>query len=100
MEYFFLAVLWIVWCAIHSGMISLTATGFFKRRLGPHYRFYRLLFNLVATATIIPIVFYTHSLDGHVLFRWEFGNEYREYQKKVSRLFPFKWLRSLGSPLC
>jgi protein-S-isoprenylcysteine O-methyltransferase Ste14 len=71
MKYLLLALLWIVWCAIHSGMISLTATVFFKRRLGPHYRFYRLFFNLVAMATIIPVVLYASSLDGHVLFRWD-----------------------------
>ena len=71
MEYLFLAVLWIIWCVIHSGMISLTATDLAKRWLGPHYRFYRLGFNLLATATIIPVVLYARSLDGHVLFRWD-----------------------------
>ena len=71
MEYFLLAVLWIVWCAIHSGMISQTATAFLKRRLGTYYRFYRLFFNLVAGASIVPVVVYAHSLDGHLVFRWE-----------------------------
>jgi protein-S-isoprenylcysteine O-methyltransferase Ste14 len=196
---------WTIWCAIHSGMISVTATEFFKRRLSAHYRFYRLFFYLVAVATIIPVILYAQSIESHVLFRWEgflivfqvlllalagllffagarhydmlqflgfrqmmtgtshgaltesgqlstsgilgvtrhpwylatvmliwadyrsfttstlvtnvvltvyrvvgtileerkllieIGEEYREYQKKVSMLFPFKWLRALGS---
>lgn len=52
MEYLLLAVLWIIWCAIHSGVISLTATDSAKRWLGPHFRFYRLCFNLLAMTEI------------------------------------------------
>ena len=66
-----LAVLWIVWCVVHSGMISITVTASFKRRLGHHYRFYRVFYNLVAVVTIVPVVLHAQSLRGHVLFRWE-----------------------------
>ena len=204
MSHLLLALLWIAWCAVHSGTISVTATEFFKRALGRYYRFYRLFYNLVAVATIFPVILYTLSIDSQVLFRWggfwivfrvlllalagllflagvwhydmlqflgfrqittgashgpltesgrlnssgvfgvtrhpwylatviliwagyrscttsvlvtnvvltvylvvgtvleerklvaEIGEEYREYQKKVSMIFPFKWLRSLG----
>ena len=71
MEYALLAVFWIVWCAIHSGMISLTATGFLQRQLGTRYRSYRLFFNIFATATIIPIVAFERSVNGPVLFQWD-----------------------------
>ena len=71
MNYFVLALLWIIWCAIHSGMVSVTATEYLKRRFGSHFRFYRLVFNLVAIATIIPVILYGQSIQGHVVFRWE-----------------------------
>ncbi len=71
MDYLLLASLWIVWCVVHSGMISVTATEFFKRRLRGHYRFYRLFYNVLAVATIIPVLLYARSLHEHVLFRWE-----------------------------
>ena len=71
MDYLLLAVLWIVWCVVHSGMISITATDFFKRRLGSCYRFYRVFFNLVAVATIIPIFLHARSFQEHVFFRFE-----------------------------
>ena len=71
MEYFALIIFWITWCATHSGMISLTVKDFLKSRLGSYYRFYRLFYNLVALTTIIPLVFYSQSLKGLVLFRWE-----------------------------
>lgn len=71
MNYFVLAVLWIIWCVIHSGMISVTATEYLKQWTGSHFRFYRLVFNLVAIATLIPIILYAQSIQGHVVFRWE-----------------------------
>lgn len=71
MDHFLLAIFWIVWCALHSGMICVTATEFFQRRLGRHYRFYRLFFNLLAVATIIPVILYARSVQGEALFRWE-----------------------------
>ena len=71
MNYFVLALLWIIWCAIHSGMVSVTATEYLKRRFGSHFRFYRLVFNLVAIATIIPVILYGQSIQGHVVFRLE-----------------------------
>ena len=66
-----LAVLWIVWCALHSGMISVTATGYLKRWLGTRFRIYRLIFNLVALVTVIPVMAYGQWLRGPMLFRWE-----------------------------
>jgi protein-S-isoprenylcysteine O-methyltransferase Ste14 len=52
-------------------MISVRLTGYFKQRLGASYRFYRLIFNLLAFATLIPVVLYTLSIRGPVIFRWE-----------------------------
>jgi len=69
MAYLLLAVLWIGWCAIHSGMISLTTTDWLKRHLKTGCRFYRLFFNIFAVATILPLLSYTESLQGSVLLR-------------------------------
>jgi protein-S-isoprenylcysteine O-methyltransferase Ste14 len=66
-----LAVLWIIWCALHSGMISVTTTGYLKRCLGTRFRAYRLVFNLVALVTVIPVMVYEQQLRGPLLFRWE-----------------------------
>lgn len=71
MEYAALAGWWILWCAIHSGMIWVTVTDNLKRRLGGKFRFYRLFFNLTAIVTIIPVILYGRSLRSPVIFRWE-----------------------------
>lgn len=70
-EYLVLSIFWSTWCVIHSSMISLTVTDYLKKILGSYYKFYRLFFNLVAFTTFIPLVFYTKSFKGPVLFRWE-----------------------------
>jgi len=52
-------------------MISETVTRFLKRRLGDSFRFYRLFFNSVAVLTLIPVLWYSHSLRQEAIVRWE-----------------------------
>ena len=73
MEYVALIILWILWCTIHSGMISITVHEFVKKSLGSSFKYYRLFYNFVAVATLIPVLLYTLSIKGDVLFRWQ-GN--------------------------
>jgi protein-S-isoprenylcysteine O-methyltransferase Ste14 len=70
MEHFFLALVWTTYCALHSAMISETATAFLRRRLGEAFRFYRLFFNLVAIALLVPVLAYSLSLRGQPVLRW------------------------------
>ena len=71
MRFFLLALAWTAYCALHSAMISETATGFLKRRLGDSFRFYRLFFNSIAVLTLIPVLWYSQSLSQEAVFRWE-----------------------------
>jgi methanethiol S-methyltransferase len=68
--YLLLVLVWTAYCALHSAMISETATGFLRRRLGDAFRFYRLFFNLVAIGLLIPLVSYSTSLRQEAMFRW------------------------------
>ena len=56
-----LAVLWIIWCTLHSAMISLTVTNYLEHRLG---QFYRLFFNAVAVVTLLPVYLYSQGIDS------------------------------------
>lgn len=40
-SYLILIILWILWCSIHSGLISTRATLVLKTRLGKGFRFFR-----------------------------------------------------------
>ncbi len=68
-----LSLLWISYCVLHSALISITVTDFFKRLLRQNYRFYRLFFNLFSAGTLAPLVVYSHSLrwKTELIFRWE-----------------------------
>lgn len=70
-EYILLIVFWCAWCTVHSAMIALPVTNYLKDRLGSKYRFYRIFYNLVALATLIPIIQYSEGLTGQVMFRWD-----------------------------
>jgi len=71
LRYLLLALAWTAYCTLHSAMISETATGFLKRRLDDSFRFYRLFFNSIAMLTLIPVLWYSHSLRQAAIFRWE-----------------------------
>lgn len=71
MQYLVLAILWIVWCVLHSAMISTPVTSYLKRRFERSFRFYRLVFNMVALATLIPVVLYEKSIETEWAFWWQ-----------------------------
>ena len=64
-----IAALWTACCALHSAMICEPVTRRLKQRLGDRFRYYRLVFNLVAAATFIPVGLYTASVAGDPVFR-------------------------------
>ena len=70
MEYLILAILWIAFCALHSGLISITFTNFLKQKIGDSYRFYRLFYNIFSIVTLIPILIYTVSIRQQPFFAW------------------------------
>jgi methanethiol S-methyltransferase len=70
-KYLLLALAWAAYGAIHSAMISETATGFLKRCVGGAFRFYRLFFNVVAAVLLVPVVSYSMSLRRALVVRWD-----------------------------
>jgi protein-S-isoprenylcysteine O-methyltransferase Ste14 len=71
--YFYLAILWILWCALHSALISIPVTRFLRKHAGSGFRFFRLFYNILALSTLVPIILYGAALGGPVLFRWDGG---------------------------
>jgi protein-S-isoprenylcysteine O-methyltransferase Ste14 len=69
-KYLMLSALVIVWCILHSAMISISVTGYFKRLLGSKYRFYRLFFNFIALLTLIPVSLFAYSIRTEAIFQW------------------------------
>jgi protein-S-isoprenylcysteine O-methyltransferase Ste14 len=64
-------LLWILWCALHSTLIATPVTDYLKEKLGDRFRFYRLFFNAASLATLLPVVYYSISIQQAPVFRWE-----------------------------
>jgi protein-S-isoprenylcysteine O-methyltransferase Ste14 len=71
LKYFYAVLGWSVWCTLHSALISITVTEYMKGRLGDRFRYYRLSYNIVSLATLLPLVSYSLSIQGESIFRWE-----------------------------
>ena len=70
MRYALLIALWIVWCSIHSILISNRVTESLRKRFAENFRFYRLAFNLFSALTLVPIVFYEISIRSEPIVAW------------------------------
>lgn len=71
-DYLILALLWIAYCAIHSALISIRATDFFKHVLGTRYCYYRLFFNAFSFVTLILLLLYSRAprFQGSMVLIW------------------------------
>ena len=70
-KYLILSLLVISWCVLHSAMISISVTEYFKKLLGSKYRFYRLFFNIIAILTLIPVALFASSIRTQAIFHWD-----------------------------
>ena len=66
-----LALLWSIWCALHSLMVARPVTGFLARFLGIYFSYYRLFYNIMAGLTLMPLVLLTREMRGGVFFAWQ-----------------------------
>ena len=70
-DYILLAILAIVWCALHSWLISVSVTEYLKQKLGSHYRFYRLFFNGFSLISLAVVIGYRYLIKGEIVFDWD-----------------------------
>lgn len=71
MTYALLALIWVLWCFLHSALISIRVTAYVKHRLGDRFRYYRLFYNAFALVTLVPVVVYAYQVGSEPLFSWE-----------------------------
>jgi len=69
-RYIILSLLVITWCVLHSTMISASVLEYFKKYLGAGFRYYRIFFNIIAIATLIPVALFAYSIPTIAIFHW------------------------------
>jgi protein-S-isoprenylcysteine O-methyltransferase Ste14 len=62
---------WVLWCTLHSALISMAVTDYLKGRLGPGFRFHRLFYSVFSLATLLPLMYYANSIRPDPFFRWD-----------------------------
>lgn len=67
---YILALLWTLWCCLHSLLISRSFTSRMKIMLGANYAYYRLCYNIFSLLTLFPVVLYQLRLQEKILFAW------------------------------
>ena len=70
-RYLVVPLLWILWCTFHSTLVATTVTDYMRKKLGDQFRFYRLFYNTVSLVTLIPLIYYSNSIQQAPFFRWE-----------------------------
>ena len=70
-RYMVIVSLWGTWCFLHSFMITPAVTGFIRNRFEKSYRYYRIVYNVTALTTLVPVLVYSFSIKGPLLFHWE-----------------------------
>ncbi|MGD0916822.1 MAG: NnrU family protein [Thermodesulfobacteriota bacterium] len=67
----FAVLLWILWCTLHSTLVATTVIDYMRKKLGDWFRFYRLFYNIVSLATLVPVEYYSVSIRQAPVFQWE-----------------------------
>lgn len=60
-EHWILVVLWIVYYFLHSFLAATSVKDWFHKKLGKHYRYYRLAYTIFAALTLVALLFYQYS---------------------------------------
>ena len=70
MKLAWIALAWIAFAFVHSALASLGAKERVTRRWPAAARWYRLAFNGLSLAAVLPIVWLSYALDGPMLWQW------------------------------
>lgn len=68
-----LIFLWVAWCFLHSVLITTAVRRLVDARGGAWLGLYRLGYVFFSLATLLPLLWYTHTLPQHLVFspaRW------------------------------
>ena len=67
LRYLFIILLWVIYFALHSVLASQKAKIYFEKHMGRNFRYYRLLYNCIAIAGLLGILFYNAIIHSRLL---------------------------------
>ncbi len=69
-DHILLGLGWIVWCALHSLLISRTLLQRLCRFSPAACAWHRLMYNVFSTVTLLPLMLFTASVESPMLWMW------------------------------
>ena len=69
--YITLAIVWFVWCCLHSVLIAPNVITYVQHNHPRLSRYFRLLYNLGAVFTLFPVIAYSVYLRSTPFFTWD-----------------------------
>ena len=88
-QYIVLILLWIAWCTLHSALVSSSVTLAFRNRFPEGSRYHRIVYNIVAIATLTPVLLYSFSFSGPMVFSWQGSWRFAQIALAIWALFFF-----------
>ena len=68
MIYFLLCILWILWCFLHSWLVTTRTTLWFRKQFRDKFVFYRIFYNLFSLITVLPLFYWQRTIPGPIVF--------------------------------
>jgi protein-S-isoprenylcysteine O-methyltransferase Ste14 len=65
-----LGITLVLWCVLHSAMISTSAIALAHKMFGRYFKFYRLIYNAISVLTLLPIIVLMFSISSIRIFEW------------------------------
>ncbi|MDP3149838.1 MAG: NnrU family protein [Ignavibacteria bacterium] len=91
MKYLILSLLWIVYCAMHSFLISIRFTNTITRLLKNYYAFYRLFYVLFSLVLLVLLINFTSQLDNEIIISYSSPWSIIRYILMYGSLLIFFW---------
>jgi methanethiol S-methyltransferase len=71
MKYILLIALWVLYFILHSTLASTGIKSFFEQFLKSSFRFYRILYSVIATMGLLALLLFNASITSALLFKSE-----------------------------
>jgi methanethiol S-methyltransferase len=91
MDYLFIVLLWIGYCALHSYLISIRVTDFMARILKDYYAFYRLFYIIFSLLLLIQLINFTNQFSTRTVITYTYPFTLVRQALMWGSLFMFFW---------
>ncbi len=91
MSYLLVVILWTLYCALQSFLISVRFTALMTRLLKNYYAFYRLFYVVISLVLLVPLIQFTGEFESPVIMTYDAPLSVARYALMSGSLALFFW---------